>query len=175
MTQDQWDLYKLDPEYDCVVRAHPNLTTITRVTSNKDTIDLDDTFISGSPDTRKGTSAPPDDYSPTSKAKQGPSPACSDNDMSRDKRHKSMGVKQTFSSQTDSMSVDEDPSYIPNREDHVKHQDVVNRKKRRRVLDHLGGCGVSEPEKLKRTPPAHRGLRFDYLIVTALRLTPTLE
>ncbi|KAF9820397.1 hypothetical protein IEO21_01406 [Rhodonia placenta] len=29
-SQDQWDIYKLDPEYDCLVRALPSLTAITR-------------------------------------------------------------------------------------------------------------------------------------------------
>lgn len=30
MTQDQWDIHKLDPEYECIVHAYPSLTTITR-------------------------------------------------------------------------------------------------------------------------------------------------
>ncbi|KAI0092947.1 hypothetical protein BDY19DRAFT_398310 [Irpex rosettiformis] len=29
-SQDQWDIYKLDPEYECFVRPEPELTTITR-------------------------------------------------------------------------------------------------------------------------------------------------
>ena len=29
-SQDQWDIYKLDPAYECTVRPHPELTTITR-------------------------------------------------------------------------------------------------------------------------------------------------
>lgn len=30
-SQDQWDIYKLDPSYNCCVRAAPNLSTIIRV------------------------------------------------------------------------------------------------------------------------------------------------
>ncbi|EMD37912.1 hypothetical protein CERSUDRAFT_136845 [Gelatoporia subvermispora B] len=29
-SQEQWEIYKIDPEYDCLVRAPPNLTVITR-------------------------------------------------------------------------------------------------------------------------------------------------
>lgn len=31
-SQDQWDIYKLDPLYDCRVRSHPKLTVISKVT-----------------------------------------------------------------------------------------------------------------------------------------------
>ena len=32
-SQDQWDIYKLDPLYTCLVRSHPHITQITRVTN----------------------------------------------------------------------------------------------------------------------------------------------
>ncbi|KAL0945962.1 hypothetical protein HGRIS_012240 [Hohenbuehelia grisea] len=32
-SQEQWDIYKLDPAYNCYVRAVPNLTLITKATS----------------------------------------------------------------------------------------------------------------------------------------------
>ena len=31
-SQDQWDIYKLDPLYDCRVRSYPNLTVVSKVT-----------------------------------------------------------------------------------------------------------------------------------------------
>ncbi|GJJ06566.1 hypothetical protein Clacol_000759 [Clathrus columnatus] len=31
MTQDQWDIHKLDPEYECIVRAPPEITCIDRI------------------------------------------------------------------------------------------------------------------------------------------------
>ena len=31
-SQDQWDIYKLDPLYECLVRVHPHLSRITRKT-----------------------------------------------------------------------------------------------------------------------------------------------
>ncbi|KAF8625411.1 hypothetical protein AX15_005375 [Amanita polypyramis BW_CC] len=34
-SQDQWDIYKLDPLYECFVRVHPHLTQITRKASFK--------------------------------------------------------------------------------------------------------------------------------------------
>lgn len=34
-SQDQWDIYKLDPLYTCLVRSHPHITQITRVTNVK--------------------------------------------------------------------------------------------------------------------------------------------
>ena len=30
-TQDQWDIYKLDPEYDCLIQSSPRLSVITKV------------------------------------------------------------------------------------------------------------------------------------------------
>lgn len=37
-TQDQWDIYKLDPFYDCYVRAYPNLTVISRYSGSGEPI-----------------------------------------------------------------------------------------------------------------------------------------
>ena len=34
-SQDQWDIYKLDPLYSCLVRSHPHPAQITRVTNIK--------------------------------------------------------------------------------------------------------------------------------------------
>lgn len=157
---DQWDIYKLDPEYDCVVRAHPNLTAITRVTPQRDTINPDDTFISGFRRRGKRPSAPHHNYNSTPEAKRDRSPSCSDTESPRQKRHKPTGVNRTLSSQTDYMSVDED-SY-----DQAKVEDFINRKKRRWAPDSFEGKNVSEAEKLNGKAPEHKGLKFDYLITT---------
>lgn len=34
-SQDQWDIYKLDPLYTCLVRSHPHITQVTRITSDQ--------------------------------------------------------------------------------------------------------------------------------------------
>jgi hypothetical protein len=152
MTQDQWDIYKLDPEYDCAVRVPPSLTTITR------TIPTDQSA------TPKRTPAPMDDYTPTPQAKQDSPPAHSDYGIPRERTYKSMDVERTLSSETDRMVVDGDSFYAPlPQAHHVNVPEVVAGKKRRRGHNRSRVMNASEARR-KGSVRGRRGQEFYQMV-----------
>lgn len=167
MTQDQWDIYKLDPEYDCVVRAPPIFTTITRRMHNMNGLDMDSTSVSNLPNAPKG---PPsvDSHSSTSKVRPVYSPSLDSESPPKRRKYQS-----AFPSET-GMVVDEDASHVPSPPTHQSNDDVVNRMKRRWVPDPVDE-GATQAEALKGEVPRGRGMGLSHPITTILRLITTFD
>ncbi|KAF8493634.1 hypothetical protein JB92DRAFT_2796827 [Gautieria morchelliformis] len=148
MTQDQWDIYKLDPEYDCVVRVLPSLTTITR------------TMATDQCDTPRRTPAPMDNNTPTPEAKQDSPPAHPGYGIPRERTYKSMDIERTLTSltsETDRMAVDGDSFYAPPPQaHHVNVPDVLAGKKRRRGHNRSQEMNASEAAGPKGTTRGRR-------------------
>lgn len=166
MTQDQWDLYKLDPEYDCVVHAPPSRTRVTRKIPNTNSFDSDDTSVSNLPNTPKRGATSKDPFT-TPKPKQHTASAFSDY-KSPLKRRK---LSSSFTSDTE-MAIDEDISHTPlSSTDEANGQGDVNRMKRRWTPDRSSEGNAPNTERSKGKPSKHKGLIFRHLII-ARHLTP---
>lgn len=144
MTQDQWDIHKLDPEYDCFVPALPCVPTITRTMSTTHIVESDETSLSDPPHTPQMMPGSIDDMTPTPKAKRH---AHHEDDSPR-RRKKTMTAS---SADFDKMNVDEDLFYGPSMPVPQPTAEDVANKKRRRVSDRLGETSTI-PRNKKETP-----------------------
>lgn len=120
-TQDQWDIYKLDSEYDCIIQSAPKLSIISRVTSRPATAPVPPKISSG----KRRQSPPQLDASAAS--------------MPKKSRQRSMSASSSVSSGEEDMSVDDAPRFQSKsararRRANLREQHEQNRKARREKI-----------------------------------------
>ncbi|KAF8629663.1 hypothetical protein AX17_005602 [Amanita inopinata Kibby_2008] len=123
-SQEQWDIYKLDPLYDCYVRTHPNIALISRITTPKTT--------SERLSQKRRASTPLSDMSTPAPSQRKKVFRATDREATRE----DSDISREDQGEVEEMVVDDQPSYrVPIQQTTVAHK----LRKTRKPMDRMGG------------------------------------
>lgn len=115
---EQWEIYKLDPAYECFVHAAPKLSTISKADVNGNTTNVNDNTFS-IPDELRATPPP-------KQKRQAPSPSSSNKKMPKDSRKRFRTTIEILSSSSDDDGHDaEHPINLANSEEEDEVEEII--------------------------------------------------